>query len=193
MFNLIPPGKPTGQQCWNLKISFCTGFVANIDESGGKDCSVWIDIDNHQQYRKYLGKINLTHHGITFEILFNDKIFYSAPAEDIGNQTVCQSIKTDEKFVDCTLTFKISGFQDHHAPLISESTSSRPAIKIKSIEFEGVDVTKLFVNDSIFLFNDSKSIGDTIFGCNGVSTYKFHTPIYSWLLKNSQYIICNKL
>jgi hypothetical protein len=194
MFNIaVPPGKPLITQFWNLRISVSTGFLANIDETGTVDHSVWIDINDHTQYSNHIGAIELTHHGITFELLLNDKILYRGGAEDIVDLTLSHPIETTETPVDCTLSFKISGFQAHHMPLITNSVSARPAIRIKSIEFENVDITKIFINDSTFVFDNGESTGDTVFGCNGTSTYNFYTPIYAWLLKNKQQLISNTL
>jgi len=185
---VVPPGKPLVPQFWNLKISVSTGFLANVDETGTDDHSIWIDLNDRIQYDNHIGSINLTHHGITLEISLNDKILHSCAAEDIVDLTLSHMIETTENPVNCVLSLRVSGFQDHHMPLISNSISARPAIKIKSIEFENIDITKFFINDSTFVFGNNTSTGDTIFGCNGTSTYNFYTPIYSWLLKNTNTI-----
>lgn len=186
---VLPAGKPQVKQFWNLTIAVCTGFVANIDLSGGPDNSVWIDLDDHEKYQHHFGDVQLTHNGINFDVALNNRVFYTAAAESIRDTVLTNSFETSSNFVDCELSFKISGFCARHMPMMQHSITARPAIKIKNISFEQVDVTRLFINDSTFLFENQQSVGDTVFGCNGISTYRFHTPIYDWLLKHRQQLI----
>jgi len=189
MFNFqLPPNKPLNQQHWNLKISICTGFLVNIDETGASDQSLWINCNDDVQYTNHLNNTKLAHDGIEVQITLNDNILDQLDLTNILEKTFVHDIDTDSNRIDCNLKLTVSGFEDRHMLLLANDMGARPAIKITNIKFEDVDITKIFNDRSIFIFNQTQSIGDTLLSCNGISSFDFYTPIYSWLLKNKNLI-----
>jgi len=191
MFNELMLKKPKTDYFFNIDIDFELGFVVNLDETGTTDDSIWIDFNDHTNYKKYVSSLPLNHKNISIKILIND-------TEILNNRLdaaeALNKLNFKFKFSEITVTnlleFKISGFEQQHMLLLSSGLGARPAIRIKKINFEDVNILTVFTEHSKFRFNEIETIGDITFTCNGTSKFEFETPIYCWLLKNKQLIDC---
>lgn len=184
-----PPNKPLHQHYWNLKISMSTGFVANIDVNSSVDNSVWIDCNDTVQYQTYLGDVMLSHSGISLRILLDNNVIYSSDLDHVNTHKVSLDVLATPEHHHHKLQFEITGYQpDLHMPLMANHTEARPAIRIDSLQFENVDISQAFDTSSVFLFDDTQSCGDIIFGCTGTSKFEFSSPIYRWLINNKHVI-----
>lgn len=105
-------------------------------------------------------------------------------------QTVSVMID-DGHEADHVLELVMSGKTPEHTVLDADgNVISDMLMHIKSIQFEGIDVTQIFFEQSRYNhdFNgtqpplEDRFYGDI--GCNGTVTLKFSTPIYLWLLEN---------
>jgi hypothetical protein len=181
------PAKPTKDNHWLLDLNFKLGFVANLDETGQVDNSVWIDLDNQTDYLKYIGPRKINHQGINFKICLDGSELVNLPAESLGHiqYNVLDTLAHKTRL----LTFEISGYQSNHMPLIEENLSARAAIKLEFIKFENVNLNSLLSSRAMFKFNENDSAqGVNIFTCDGIFCWDFFTPIYHWLLENQQEI-----
>lgn len=184
-----PPNKPLQQHYWNLEISICTGFITNIDLDSSVDNSLWINRGDDVQYQAHIGDIDLSHKGIKLQILLDDLIIYSSDLEKIDTHELSLDILASSEEHRHKLVFEITGYcADLHMPLLPDQTEARPGIRVDSLKFENVDITRAFGTSSVFVFENTQSRGDTVFGCNGTSTFEFSSPIYRWLINNKHTI-----
>lgn len=184
----MPIKKPDPIYFFDVDIEFSLGFVANLDETGETDNSVWIGLIDQENYKKYIGKLALTHKNINVEILVNqESIFNKELTGALPLQQVNYKFKFFKETVSNLLNFKITGFLPAHMLLLPNGLGARPAIKIEKINFEEVNVITVFTEFSTFTSNN-KTIGDYIFTCNGVSSFEFNTPIYKWLIDHREII-----
>ena len=176
--------KPETKYCWNLKLKFSLGFIPDFDESGRTTQFTWIDLENKTFHQGKLKQLELCHNGIELCVTINGEPIIHRPVSEINNREISSVIDDSSDNQTKTLLFTFSGFEETHMPLVDENTSARAAIKLSLLEFEDVDVFKLFDSSSINNTGDVKSRGGIMFSSNGTSSFEFSTPIYRWLLDN---------
>jgi len=191
MFDFLMPEKDETVYFFDISITFNLGFVANLDETGATNDSIWIPLGDEEMYKKYIGKLLLNHKNITIKTLINNIEIFN---NDLTAMGMSYQLTHKFKFLKDTVTnlleFKISGFDQQHMLLLPTGLGARPAIKIQKINFEDVNILTVFTEQSKFHFNDLGTTGDFTFSCNGTSKFEFETPIYSWLVKNRHLAVC---
>lgn len=188
----MPIEKPELNFLFRIDIDFLLGYIANFNEElYDSNDAIWIDIDDQVQYCQHIKNVKLDHSGIDIKIAVNDSIIKIVHSKEVINNTISGYVDFEKDHQIKTLEIDILGFEDRHMPLVRSNVSARCAIKIASIKFEHMNITKIFNNTSVFNYSNGESLGDTIFSCNGKSTFTFTTPIYKWLLEQNPKTYCN--
>jgi len=192
--SVFPIKKPDPIYVVDIDIEFAIGYIANLNESDSLnqsdeiDHSIWIDLNDHVNYKKYLKNLKINHRNIFFQVKLNHNTVFNINLETAPES---QQLNYKFKFLKDSavnlLEFDISGFDnEQHMLLLPNALGARPAIKIQKINFDHVDAMQIFSEFSEFKFDNNKTVGNYIFTCNGVSTFEFETPIYRWLLAHRQ-------
>lgn len=156
-----------------MRCQFDIGFMMAFDETGLQEHYKWVPTE----HATALG-IDIGHQGLHLTVAIDDTTLWQGPVQDLADQSITTEIHDSDSNQIRQMTLAFSGWQDHHMPLIAPDISNRAAVRLRSLVIEEIDVTSVFDRD-----NDT---GGLIFSGNQTNNWKFHTPIYSWLLEQAR-------
>lgn len=169
---------------WNLRLRFESGWIDRFDETGAVEPG-WIGLDRSGQYGEDLDRI--THDDIRLCISMDDEILIDRAVDTLDDQEWVINLEDSMDPRPHVLNIRSYGFTDRHMPLIAPDISTRAAVRLAALDFESMDVTRIFREQSVWTFgNETQSQGGDLWASNAEAWLSFTTPIYQWLLENRQ-------
>jgi len=114
------------------------------------------------------------------KIIFNNKILYDITLET-ENHIIDFYIKKTVNF--CTLQIERYGKNYYNMVIENGCIIKDQILKIEEITVDGIKIPDFILGEeSNFKFEDQIHKGSTYFGPNGLWTFKFKSPIITWIL-----------
>lgn len=129
---------------------------------------------------------------ITTQVIYQDQIQGEFTGDKLSSQIQFTVNDTDENTLQ-TIRVAMTGKNDNHTRLNSQGSIQHDShVKIENINFNGVDVTEIFCDGCCCYSHDNNGTGEWhteefygYIGCNGWVDVEFYTPLYLWVLENT--------